>query len=67
MPGKFEINELADGTYTFDLKAANGEVIASSQVYQSRSDAVNGIISVVFTVPDAEMPPDLDQTMLHMH
>ena len=67
MPGKFELNEADDNTWTFDLKSANGEVIASSQVYQSRDDALTGILAVIATVPDAEVPPDIQQTMLHMH
>jgi hypothetical protein len=67
MGAKFEINELDDGTFTFDLKAANGEVIASSQIYQTRTDALNGIVAVKMTAADAELPPEFDDYMLHMH
>lgn len=43
--GKFVVKETATGI-KFDLKATNGEVIASSQVYSSKSSCVNGIESV---------------------
>jgi uncharacterized protein YegP (UPF0339 family) len=66
MAAKFEINEQDDGTFTFDLKAANGEVIASSQVYSSRTDAMNGIMAVREAAPVAELPPGDGDHLLHM-
>lgn len=65
MSAKFDLYESDDGTFTFDLKAANGEVIASSQVYTSRRDAMNGIMAVREAAPIAELPPDHDH-LLHM-
>lgn len=44
--GKFVIKETASGGFKFDLKAGNGEVIASSQVYKSESSCKIGIESV---------------------
>ena len=43
--GKFVIKEAKTG-FKFDLKAGNGEVIASSQVYASEASCQNGIESV---------------------
>lgn len=43
--GKFVVKETATGI-KFDLKATNGEVIASSQVYASKATCLNGIESV---------------------
>lgn len=43
--GKFVIKETATG-FKFDLKAGNGEVIATSQVYNSKSTCLNGVESV---------------------
>lgn len=43
--GKFVIKKTATGT-KFDLKAGNGEVIATSEVYASEAACKNGIESV---------------------
>ena len=43
--GKFVINETKTG-YTFALKAGNGEVIATSEVYTTKNACLNGINSV---------------------
>lgn len=43
--GKFVVKEAKTGL-KFDLKASNGQVIASSQVYKSRKSCLNGIESV---------------------
>ena len=41
----FELNK-SDDQFHFVLKAANGQVILSSQMYASKASAVNGIESV---------------------
>lgn len=46
MAAKFVIKQAANGQYKFDLKAGNGETIASSELYASKSSAKNGIASV---------------------
>ena len=46
MPGKFEIKTAANGKFFFNLKAANGEVILTSQQYKALSYAKKGIASV---------------------
>ena len=43
--GKFVIKEAKTG-FKFDLKASNGEVIATSQVYTTEAACKNGIDSV---------------------
>ena len=43
--GKFVIKEVASGV-KFDLKAGNGEVIATSEVYTTEAACKNGIESV---------------------
>lgn len=46
MPGKFEIKAGKNGKYRFNLKSSNGQVILSSESYDSRSGAEGGIESV---------------------
>jgi uncharacterized protein YegP (UPF0339 family) len=46
MAGKFELNTASNGKFFFNLKAANGQIILSSEMYESRSAAQNGIESV---------------------
>ena len=43
--GKFVIKEAKTG-FKFDLKAGNGEIIATSQVYSSEAACKNGVESV---------------------
>jgi len=49
----FERTIAADGRYHFNLKAANGEVIGTSQMYKDTQGMENGIASVRFHAPDA--------------
>ena len=46
MAGKFELKLSSSGKYHFNLKAGNGQVILSSEMYESKSAAENGIASV---------------------
>lgn len=46
MPGKFEIKTGKSGKFSFNLKASNGQVILSSESYDSRKGAEGGIASV---------------------
>lgn len=55
MAGKFELWVDKGGDWRFNLKASNGQVIATSQGYASRASAVNGIESVKTNAPDAEI------------
>ncbi|WP_194762869.1 YegP family protein [Microbacterium sp. UFMG61] len=53
MAGKFELYTDSAGGHRFRLKAGNGEVIASSESYTSRSAAKNGVESVKNNAPRA--------------
>lgn len=46
MAGKFEIKAGRTGKFRFNLKASNGQVILTSEAYESRSAANKGITSV---------------------
>ena len=56
--GKFVIKETKTG-FTFRLKAGNGEVIGTSEVYKAESSSKNGIASVAKNAPIAAVE---DQT-----
>ena len=44
--GKYEVYKDKSGGFRFRLKAANGEVIASSESYKSKASAMGGVESV---------------------
>lgn len=46
MAGKYELYSDKAGKFRFRLKAGNGQVIASSEAYESKALAHNGIASV---------------------
>lgn len=46
MAGKFEIKSGKTGKFRFNLKASNGQIILTSEAYDSRSSATKGITSV---------------------
>jgi len=46
MAGKFELKVAKNGKYHFNLLAGNGQIILSSEMYESKSAAENGIESV---------------------
>jgi len=45
--GKFEVKQTPSGGFKFNLKAGNGEIIATSQVYKSEKTCREGIASVM--------------------
>ena len=51
----YEIKEAKDGRFHFNLKAGNGQVIGSSQLYKSESGMKNGIASVGKNAADAKV------------
>ena len=55
MAGKFELWVDKGGGWRFNLKASNGQVIATSQGYASKASALNGIESVRSNAPGAEV------------
>lgn len=52
--GKFVITQTATG-FKFNLKASNGEVIATSEVYTTHASAVSGAESVIKVAPVAKL------------
>lgn len=51
MAGKFELRKSSNDRYYFNLKAGNGEIILSSEMYETKSSAENGIESVKKNAP----------------
>ena len=50
---KFEKKDSANGKFYFNLKAGNGQIIGTSQMYESEASRDNGIASVMSNAPDA--------------
>lgn len=46
MAGKFDLKVSTNGKYHFNLKAGNGQIILSSEMYESKAAAENGIASI---------------------
>jgi len=46
MSAHYELKPVASNRFIFNLKAANGEVILTSETYESKASALNGIESV---------------------
>ena len=55
MAGKFVLTKNAKGGFHWNLKASNGETIASSEVYNSKAAALNGIDSVRKNAVEAKL------------
>ncbi|MEL7533633.1 MAG: YegP family protein [Bacteroidota bacterium] len=53
--GRYERKEAKNGKHHFNLKAGNGQVIGSSQMYESTSGMENGIESVMKNAAGAEV------------
>jgi uncharacterized protein YegP (UPF0339 family) len=60
MAGKFVLKKDAGGQFRFNLLAANGQVIASSEAYTTKAAALNGIDSVKRHATDAETDDQTD-------
>ncbi len=52
---RFERNETSNGKFKFNLKATNGQVIGTSEIYESKASMENGIESVKKNAPEAEV------------
>ena len=50
---RYERNTAKDGSFYFNLKAANGQVIGKSEIYTTAAAMENSIGSVGKKVPDA--------------
>jgi uncharacterized protein len=61
MAAKFVLNKGSTGKFRFNLVATNGQVIASSESYESKASAINGIESVKRNAPNAEIDDQTDR------
>jgi uncharacterized protein YegP (UPF0339 family) len=52
---RFDSRTAKDGSPYFVLKAGNGEIIGTSEMYSSTAAKDNGIASVVTNAPDAKV------------
>lgn len=52
---KFELLESRNGKNYFNLRAANGRVVATSKIYDSMPDRDNGVKAVQMTAPKAKV------------
>ena len=59
MPGKFVVKKGTTGKFRFNLVSTNGQVVATSEAYNSKAGAMGGIRSVKSLVADATIE---DQT-----
>ncbi len=59
MPGKFVVKKGSTGKFRFSLLSTNGQVVATSEAYNTKASAMGGIRSVKKLAADAEIE---DQT-----
>ena len=55
MAGKFTVYKDKAGKFRFNLKATNGEIIASGESYPDKKSALKGIASIVKNAPTAKI------------
>jgi uncharacterized protein YegP (UPF0339 family) len=55
MAAKFVLTKNDSGKFHFNLLATNGRVIATSEVYNTRAAALNGIESIRKNAPGAAL------------
>ena len=55
MSGKFEWYTDKAGKFRFRLKAGNGQVVATSEAYETKASCLNGIESIKKNAPDAQV------------
>jgi uncharacterized protein YegP (UPF0339 family) len=61
MAAKFVLKKGSTGKFSFSLVATNGQVIATSEAYESKASAINGIESVKRNAPAAEIDDQTDK------
>lgn len=61
MSGKFVVKKGESGKFHFNLLAGNGEIIATSQHYESKESALHGIKSVQTNAVDARVVDETEQ------
>ena len=53
MPGKFVVKKGSTGKFRFSLLSTNGQVVATSEAYNTKASAMGGIRSVKSLAADA--------------
>ena len=59
MPGKFVVKKGTTGKFRFSLLSTNGQIVATSEAYNTKASAMGGIRSVRSLSADADIE---DQT-----
>lgn len=59
MPGKFVVKKGSTGKFRFSLLSTNGQIVATSEAYNSKASAMGGIRAVKALAGDAAIE---DQT-----
>ena len=59
VPERFEVKVAKNGKPFFNLKASNGQVVGSSQMYASEETLKKGIASVAKNAPEAPVVEEL--------
>jgi uncharacterized protein len=67
MAGKFVLQRSASGKYHFNLQAGNGEIIATSQMYETKASAEKGIESVRANASSATLDDRSEQATAKPH
>lgn len=57
---RFDRLESKNGKFYFNLKATNGQIIGTSEMYETKASMENGIASVAKNAPDADVKEMLD-------
>ena len=52
---RYQVNPSRDGGYYFNLTSTNGQIIGTSEVYSTRSNAVRGCDSIIELLPTVEL------------
>ena len=58
---RYELKEAANGKFHWNLKAANGQIICSSQMYASKAGAEGGIASCQKNAPEAKVEDETEK------
>jgi len=59
MPGKFVVKKGTTGKFRFNLLSTNGQIVATSEAYNSKASCMGGVRSVKSLAADADIE---DQT-----
>ncbi len=61
MAAKFVLKKGSTGKFRLNLVATNGQVIATSEAYESKASAINSIESVKRNAPSAQIDDQTDR------